>query len=83
MTILQRFILAFIPARHRAEAEAETRAWHYTCEACGHARSVWDLGGIRWKATGQSVTRTRCPACGTTGFHTLKKHPAPLSDKNL
>lgn len=83
MTILQRLILAFIPARHRAEAEAETRAWHYTCEACGHARSVWDLGGIRWKATGQSVTRTRCPACGTIGFHTLKKQPAPLTDKNL
>ncbi|MFN4225532.1 MAG: hypothetical protein ACK4HR_04385 [Hyphomonas sp.] len=83
MTLLQRLILAFIPAARRAGAEAETRAWHYTCEACGHARSVWGLGGVRWKASSISVTRTRCPACGTTGFHTLKKHPAPLSGKNL
>lgn len=73
MTLLQRLLLFFIPASKRAEAEAESRAWHLTCETCHHARSVWDLGGIRWKASGESATRTRCPACGTTGFHTLEK----------
>ncbi len=73
MTLLQRVILFFIPARHRADAEAETRAWHYTCDTCGHARSVWDLGGIRWKASGAAVTRAKCPACGTVGMHTLNK----------
>lgn len=75
MTRIQRLILFFIPARHRAAAEAESRAWRYTCEACGHARSVWELGGIRWKAAGQPVTRTRCPTCGTAGLYTLRKHP--------
>lgn len=73
MTLLQRLILAFLPAAKRAAAEAETRAWHYTCETCGHARSVWDLGGIRWKAKGRRTTRALCPACKLRGPHHLEK----------
>ncbi len=74
MTGLQRVILFFIPGRRRAEAEAESRAWHLVCDACGHARSVWDLGGVRWKASGNPVTRTRCAACRAVGLHTLTRH---------
>lgn len=73
MTRLQKFLMRFIPARHRAEAEADSRAWHMVCAACGHARSIWDLGGIKWKATGNSLTLARCPACGKRGKHQIIK----------
>jgi len=76
MTLLQKILLAFLPVGKRAEAEAESRRWQMTCAACGHARSVWDLGGLRWKAAGNPAAIRKCPACGTTGKHMLQKRSA-------
>lgn len=73
MTPLQRILLLLLPRRHRAAAEQESRSWNMICEACGHSRSVWDLGGIRWKAIGRRTTRALCPACKLSGLHHLQK----------
>jgi hypothetical protein len=32
-------------------------------EACGREASIWDLGGIRWKAAGAPRRRLNCSAC--------------------
>jgi len=53
--------------------EAESRAWMARCETCGNERSIWDLGGIRWKAAGNPRRRLKCPSCNRTTWHRLRK----------
>jgi predicted RNA-binding Zn-ribbon protein involved in translation (DUF1610 family) len=56
-------------------AEQESREWMLVCPRCGHARSVWDLGGVRYKAASKGKRkRMRCPACGETGWHRVERH---------
>lgn len=55
--------------------EAESRSWIVRCE-CGHARSIWDLGGIRWKAAGNPRKYMLCPSCGKPSWHKVSKDVA-------
>ncbi len=73
MTWAQRFFTTIFPARWAASMEAESRSWIMRCAGCGHAESVWDRGGIRWKAAGKPRVLRRCPNCGQRGWHTLTK----------
>jgi Zn finger protein HypA/HybF involved in hydrogenase expression len=44
---------------------AESEAWRLRCSVCGATRSVWEAGGIRWKAAAvNKQTRAHCPHCG-------------------
>jgi hypothetical protein len=36
---------------------------------CGYELSVWERGGIRWKAAGRPIMVVKCPKCGKTGPH--------------
>ena len=58
-----------------AAAEAESRAWLVTCPNCNFSRSVWDMGGIRYKAAGTPRRMLRCPHCGQSGWHLVHKGP--------
>jgi hypothetical protein len=49
--------------------EEESRKWIVRCPSCGTERSIWDLGGIRWKATGNKWIFGRCPNCGKRSWH--------------
>lgn len=51
--------------------EAESRAWMVRCPHCGFERSVWDAGGIRYKAAGTSRQYRRCTSCGKRGWHKI------------
>jgi hypothetical protein len=53
--------------------EAESRAWLACCEACGHERSIWELGGIRWKAAGTPSRLLHCPACSRVAGHKIHR----------
>jgi hypothetical protein len=53
--------------------EAESRAWKARCEVCRSERSVWDLGGIRWKAAGNPRRRLPCGNCGRVTWQVLGK----------
>jgi hypothetical protein len=68
---LRRFVAAVLPTTWTAAMEAESRAWQMRCP-CGHETSVWDAGGIRYKAVGNPKRLYRCPRCGLT-WHTLYK----------
>lgn len=73
MTWLQRLLTAVLPRAWGAAIEAESRQWMLRCP-CGHARSLWELGGMRWKSTkGPQRYLTRCPACRRRTWHTLAK----------
>jgi ribosomal protein S27E len=71
----QKFFTRFLGPEAAAAAEAESRAWLVLCPDCGFERSVWDTGGVRYRASGNARLRMRCPACGTTGWQKLVKGP--------
>ena len=61
---IQRIALTITPKRIGDSIKKESMEWHVICTKCGLHRSVWDLGGIRWKAysRGKRVF-TRCSQC--------------------
>ena len=72
----QRFVTRFLGREGAAAAEAESRAWLMKCPNCGFERSVWDMGGVRYKASGGiSRVMVKCPGCGQTGWHRVEKGP--------
>jgi predicted RNA-binding Zn-ribbon protein involved in translation (DUF1610 family) len=76
MSGTQRFFTRFLGREAAAAAEAESRAWLMKCPNCGLERSVWETGGVRYKASGgSSRVRMKCPGCGQTGWHRIEKGP--------
>jgi hypothetical protein len=76
MSRLQRFLQAVLPRRWFAALERGSRAWMMQCP-CGHERSVWDAGGIRYKAAGKPRRYARCPKCEQHTWHLVSwKEPA-------
>ena len=67
----QRLVGALVPRSWTASMEAESRRWMVRCQACSFGRSIWELGGIRWKAKGTKWTWGRCPNCGKRGLHKI------------
>jgi hypothetical protein len=73
MNRLQKFITSLVPRSWAADMEAESRQWMARCEVCGCESSIWEMGGIRWKAAGNPRRRMRCPQCGKTSLHTIQR----------
>jgi hypothetical protein len=66
---VQRFFKALFPENMAADMEAESRKWMIRCPNCGHERSYWDVGGVRWKAAGNPRLYRRCPQCERRSWH--------------
>jgi hypothetical protein len=73
VSFVQRLIAAVVPRAWAQSMEAESRAWMARCEACGQARSIWDLGGIRWKAAGSPRRRIACLRCARPTWHRVER----------
>jgi RNase P subunit RPR2 len=72
----QRFIKWFSSASRFEKIMAESKQWKFTCKHCGQVSSIWDAGGIRYKAAGKPTTLVKCIHCGKTGMHSISKDPA-------
>lgn len=70
MNAMQRFFKTILPQGWADSMEAESRSWMVRC-SCGFERSIWDLGGIRWKAKGNPRRFLACPHCQQAGWHTI------------
>ena len=53
----------------------ESKQWKFTCQ-CGEESSIWDVGGIRYKASGNPKIRLKCPHCQKTAMQKLYKAEA-------
>ncbi len=74
MNRIQKFFTSILPAQSAKSMEADSRQWFMKCMECGFEESYWDLGGIRWKAAGNSRNLRKCPNCGKRSWHqTYKK----------
>ena len=62
MSLLRKLIKTVSPSL-AAKVEADSRRWMMQCPSCGHEKSVWDAGGIRYKARGTVRRLGRCSNC--------------------
>lgn len=75
---IQRLFTGLVSPATAARMEAESRGWMVQCPNCGYEQSVWDTGGVRYKASGNSYQSRRCPNCGKVGMHKVyRKEGAP------
>jgi len=71
MTSIQQFLMKILPSAWAKDMQAESQSWMVRCPNCSFERSVWDLGGIRWKAAGNPRRLMDCAQCGQRGWHTI------------
>lgn len=71
MSFIQKLFKALLPAKSAASMEADSRSWMMRCPECGYEKSIWDMGGIKWKAKGESRNFQRCIQCGKRSWHKL------------
>ncbi|MCA9839173.1 MAG: hypothetical protein KC422_19840 [Trueperaceae bacterium] len=76
MSRLQKLILAFVSESNAKAMEAESRLWFLKCLRCAFEESVWDIGGIRWKAKGNSRNYRKCTNCKKRSWHQMYKKEA-------
>lgn len=68
---IQKFFLAIFPASWGRSMESSSRSWVMRCKNCQFEKSVWEWGGIRWKAAGNPERKLLCPNCKQLGWHTI------------
>lgn len=79
MSTLQKFFLAVLPQSWGESMRADSQRWQFRCCTCGWTRSVWDAGGIRWKAhSAGKRTMMRCLQCKQIRVAALEKKDQPL-----
>lgn len=71
---LQDILVNVLPDSWAASMEQESRGWYMRCP-CGAETSVWDMGGVRWKAAGNPVRNGRCASCGRNFMGQLYQRP--------
>jgi hypothetical protein len=70
MSTIQRFLSTVLPKAWVEEMRTESLRWMVQC-TCGFERSVWEIGGVRWKAKGNPKRLAACPSCGQTTWHSI------------
>jgi len=80
MSRIQRFFTSIVPRSWAESMEADSKAWKMRCLHCGFAKSIWDMGGIKWKAYGESRNYMRCTHCGKRSWHKLSRDPSPTPE---
>jgi len=56
--------------------EQDSKLWIFDCE-CGQTSSIWDIGGIKYKAKGYSRSLTKCPRCQKNAMRKIYKKDSP------
>jgi predicted Ser/Thr protein kinase len=69
---LQRALHEILPRSWYEAIRRESRQWHSVCD-CGWKKSIWDQGGIRFKAAGNPRRWVACPGCGEMKWVTVRK----------
>jgi predicted RNA-binding Zn-ribbon protein involved in translation (DUF1610 family) len=76
-SFVQRIAKRLFPGR-AGDMEDESREWMLICPKCGHERSFWEIGGIRYKARSRGKrTGLRCPTCGKLRMHRVERRRSP------
>lgn len=71
MSLMRRLVFLFVSRETARKMQAESERWLLTCPNCQHQVSVWELGGLRYKAKGEPRHYRRCSRCGKAGWFPL------------
>lgn len=71
MSRIQRMATAGAPLEVAADIEAQSRAWMVQCPKCQAERSIWEMGGIRYRAKGSPRSFMKCFRCGRRSWHRI------------
>ncbi len=74
---VQKLFTSLVSPSTAARIEGDSRTWMLQCPKCGYERSIWDMGGIRYKASGNSWNFMRCVNCGERSWHKKYKQTGP------
>jgi ribosomal protein S27E len=84
MNAFQRFFKTILPKQWAHDMEMSSRQWMVKCPNCSKETSIWEMGGIRWGASGKSGTRIKCAQCGKKSWVTLyKKQEVPVPEREV
>jgi hypothetical protein len=76
MTSIQKIVTTVLPAKWAADIQAESERWQLRCPTCGTVRSVWEMGGIRYKAHSKGrLVHAMCTTCGRRQNMSLEWQP--------
>ena len=66
MSAVQSFARTILPTSWFDQMRASSERWMIQCTKCAKEQSVWEAGGIRWKAKsiGKRIA-ARCSQCNT------------------
>jgi hypothetical protein len=79
MSVIQRLFMAVLPQKWAQGLKRESQAWRIRCCDCGLSRSVWDAGGIRWKANSVGKrTIVRCSQCSGVRTAEIERIPQAI-----
>lgn len=74
MSLIQRLVTGVLPKSWAESIKAESESWIVTCPKCGTVRSVWEIGGIRYKAVSRHKKASiYCTTCGKIRFMPMEK----------
>ena len=78
MSMLQKLIMTILPSAWSAAIKAESQRWMLHCPSCGTVRSLWDIGGMRYKATPRKrKALIWCQTCRRTQWMEMDLQPLP------
>jgi hypothetical protein len=82
MSFTQRLFTRLFP-RAAESMRAHSLSWMVQCARCGFERSIWDMGGIRWKAVGNQRIYQRCVQCGRRNWHKCYRKSESVADQAI
>ncbi|MDH3759351.1 MAG: hypothetical protein OEU50_00125 [Gammaproteobacteria bacterium] len=77
--MLRTLIRTLFPA-FMERVEAESKTWFMQCRKCGSEISVWDYGGMRYRALGTVYRLGRCRECQKVSMLRVYQRSQPGSD---
>ncbi|MEO6540956.1 MAG: hypothetical protein ABIN74_08210 [Ferruginibacter sp.] len=72
LSIAQKIIRFFTSRSLFEKMMEDSMRYRFTC-SCGKESSIWDIGGIRYKAAGKPSTGIKCPHCGKFAMQKIYK----------
>jgi hypothetical protein len=79
---LQELLATLLPDAWAASMENESRAWRMKCP-CGAETSIWEMGGVRWKASGKPKRVGTCGKCGRQFIGEVYRDAAVSTDEPM
>ncbi len=73
MAAEHRLLKFILPAKAFDAVRSGTKQWIAECP-CGNKQDFWDAGGVRYGAKSAGCAKlVRCPACGKSTMHSIRK----------